>query len=526
MVSRQLQVALERLHRHATRPPVAGPGDTAIASHKLTSKAGSGYEKVRNMLEYQEDHAVTRRAMERILKRTLRFGYTPGLGLPLLQEYVAAGYLPNDRIPESAAVPVEHTVRRYLRLAELMTPVGSLDRAAIRNWCISFAATEIHQRFYPSLAGEVATDAFHATARERLKYKAPVPDPEKDSQTYIACRRTLLRSTDAETAYVLWHKYLPDWHDANGEASVAAIAAAASRVLPVIIQQLRKPLSWRIAPKLKNYGIYFALLHELLETRGATVAAGTVADPAQLETFVRDALDKRYAVENKQIRRRGVRAVAYIFFTKIIVAAGLEFPYDLFVLRHVDYRSLAVNVAFHPILLFLMTSGIGKLGAKNTEAALHGVKLAVYDPGNLPIIVVNNKPGSGWLYATFTLLYAAMFGAIFGGLISALRALHFSPASIAIFAFFLAMVSYFGLRIRHMAKRWKVETGSEGIIAALWNLITLPIVKAGRFLSTSFSSINVFVFLMDFIIEAPFKLILRATDAFLGFLRDKREETY
>jgi len=526
MVSRQLQVALERLHRHITHPPVAGPGDTAITSHKLTSKAGSGYEKVRNMLEYQEDHAVTRRAMERILKRTLRFGYTPGLGLPLLQEYVSAGYLPNEHIPESAAVKVEHIVRRYLRLAELMDPSGGLDRGAIKNWCISFAATEIYSLFYPNLAAEVATDAFHATARERLKYKVPVPDPEKDSQTYIACRRTLLRSTDAETAYVLWHKYLPDWSDANGEGTVIAIAVAASHVLPVIVQQLRKPLSWRISTKLKNYGIYFSLLRELMEQRGANGAAAVLADPAQLEAFIRDALDKRYAVENKQIRRRGVRAVTYIFFTKIIVAAGLEFPYDLFVLQQVDYRSLGVNIAFHPIMLFLMTSGIGKLGAKNTERALAGVKLAVHDPGNLPIIVVNNKPGKGWLYALFTLLYAALFGAIFGGLVAGLRALHFSPASIVIFAFFLAMVSYFGLRIRHMAKRWKVEVGGEGITSALWNLITLPIVQAGRFLSTSFSSINIFVFLMDFIIEAPFKMILRGADAFLGFLRDKREETY
>lgn len=526
MVSRYLQVALERLHRHAVQPPVAGPGDTAVASHKLTSKAGSGYEKVRNMLEYQEDHAVTRRAMERILKRTLRFGYTPGLGLPLLQEYVAAGYLPNGRVPESAAVGVEHTVRRYLRLSELVEPMGGLDPAEVRSWCISFAATEIHATFYPQLAAEVATDAFHATARDRLKYKAPVPDPEKDSQTYIACRRTLLRSTDAETAYALWNKYLPDWAGAHGEAAVAALAPAASRVLPVIVQQLRKQLSWRIAPKLKNYGIYFSLLRELMEQRGARGAAGVLADPAQLEAFVRETLEKRYAIENRQIRRRGVRAVAYIFFTKIVVAAALEFPYDLLVLKSVDYRALGVNVAFHPLMLFAMTSGIGKLGAKNTEAALHGVKLAAYDPANLPIAVVNNKPGSGLMYLTFTVLYAALFGAIFAGLVSALRALHFSGASVAIFVFFLAMVSYFGLRIRHMAKRWKVETGGEGVVAALWNILTLPIVRAGRFLSTTFSSINIFVFLMDFIIEAPFKLILRATDAFLGFLRDKREETY
>lgn len=71
-----------------------------------------------------------------------------------------------------------------------------------------------------------------------------------------------------------------------------------------------------------------------------------------------------------------------------------------------------------------------------------------------------------------------------------------------------------------------MEGPDEGIAAALWGLITLPIVRAGRWMSGRFASINVFIFLMDFVIEAPFKMVLRGMDAFLGFLREKREETY
>jgi hypothetical protein len=123
-------------------------------------------------------------------------------------------------------------------------------------------------------------------------------------------------------------------------------------------------------------------------------------------------------------------------------------------------------------------------------------------------------------------LYIGLFTFIFGGIINVLRSLNFHGASITLFIFFLALVSYFGLRIRFMAKRWKVEGPDEGIAAALWGLITLPIVRAGRWMSGRFASINVFIFLMDFVIEAPFKMVLRGMDAFLGFLREKREETY
>ena len=93
-----------------------------------------------------------------------------------------------------------------------------------------------------------------------------------------------------------------------------------------------------------------------------------------------------------------------------------------------------------------------------------------------------------------------------------------------LFLMFLALVSYFGLRIRHNAQAWKVETEQQGLASLLWNLFTLPIVRAGRALSTKFSSINIFVFTMDYLIETPFKMLLKGSDAFLSFLREKKEE--
>ncbi len=115
---------------------------------------------------------------------------------------------------------------------------------------------------------------------------------------------------------------------------------------------------------------------------------------------------------------------------------------------------------------------------------------------------------------------------IFGVLIALLVAAHFNIASILLFVFFLTFVSYFGLRIRHNARRWKIETYEESTLGLLWNIFTLPIVRTGRWLSAKFSSVNVFVFALDFIIETPFKLVLQTMDSFLNFLKDKREGMY
>ncbi len=63
-------------------------------------------------------------------------------------------------------------------------------------------------------------------------------------------------------------------------------------------------------------------------------------------------------------------------------------------------------------------------------------------------------------------------------------------------------------------------------LALAFNLFALPIVRAGRWLSRTFSSINLFVFVLDFIIETPFKLLLHFSDTFVSFLREKQEDVY
>ena len=53
-----------------------------------------------------------------------------------------------------------------------------------------------------------------------------------------------------------------------------------------------------------------------------------------------------------------------------------------------------------------------------------------------------------------------------------------------------------------------------------------PIVSTGRWFSARFSTINVFVFLLDFLVEVPFKAFLGIFDASLSFIKEHRVDTY
>ena len=88
------------------------------------------------------------------------------------------------------------------------------------------------------------------------------------------------------------------------------------------------------------------------------------------------------------------------------------------------------------------------------------------------------------------------------------------------------MVSFFGLRVRQLAKDLVVLDRRDNLLSVAIDFFAIPIVRAGRWLSVNFSKINVFVFVLDIIIEAPFKLIIDVFEDWFAYMREKREEIY
>ena len=51
----------------------------------------------------------------------------------------------------------------------------------------------------------------------------------------------------------------------------------------------------------------------------------------------------------------------------------------------------------------------------------------------------------------------------------------------------------------------------------------MPIILAGKWLSNGFSKLNIFVFIFDFILEAPFKILVEIADDWTKYVREQRE---
>ena len=508
-----------------TQKPIAAysSGDSFINVNKITEKAGAAYEKLRYLIDYKDDRHIRRSAIERIIKRRILFEGGEGLGLSLIQELIAGRYLPNNTISEHAAIDVEKIISKY-KMLESANPSDLREEPRSRKILVRLMASELEAFFYPNSEDDFVVDAFYETIKDSVRIEEMISNQIIQTQILIACYRSLLNTDDETLFYKLWLKRLPvDWETFEDENALRNIGAKSVQIWKEIRVSLEHPLSYKLLPRFYNYGIYFSDIREVVRAYGAE-SERVLSDHAGLKEFAKKFLAKNYTQQYAKVRGSAIRAVFYIFLTKMLLALALEVPYQMYFLKSIEYTPIATNLLFHPFLLFFVTMSVRPLGDENTRSIIGGVE-GVLSGDDIKLIKIKVN-GTGFFNSLFLFLYAILFLVVFGAIVGALRGWNWSIVSIFLFVCFLTLVSYFALRIRHSANKWKVAKEDDRIITLAFNLFALPIVRAGKWLSRKFSSINLFAFVLDFIIETPFKMLLHISDAFVSFLKEKQEDTY
>lgn len=491
----------------------AGHGDHAEASlevNDVVSAVAGTYEKLRYLLEYREEHTVRRAAIERMLRRRILIEGRQFDGARFMRELVEGKYLPAHDATEEFARAASATVARFEELAD---HAGEEHRRML----LSLAASEIEGLVAPVQGALDASviDAMYKTIRPNLM-AAGYSAREIDTQLFCACRRALLSSDDESLAYALWLAYMPLWK--TGAVDLRETASSVPGTLAAIRRDVAHGLQWLIVPRIKREAISFRILRSYLSED----PHADLGDEQSLAGYARRFLDRVYETERARIKESGIRAVAYLFVTKFVIALLVEAPYEYFVLGGLNYVPLVVNLVFHPALLFTLTRGIGSFTARNTEAVVADMHRILYDGSTRAIVA---RAGYGGLTAIFAVFYALLIAGVFGGIIGILQAFEFNIVGGALFLLFLSLVMFFAFRIRMRARRW-VVIEERGVPALVTNALIAPIVRVGRYLSRTFSSINVFVLLMDFILETPLKMVLNFSHHFLIYLREKANEVY
>ncbi len=383
-------------------------------------------------------------------------------------------------------------------------------------------ACEIEEALVPAHLHHAVIQLMKESVGRTLEFEDAVDDTEKELQILLAAHRAFMKSDRAMDEYLLLKQISPEWTSQSPQYA-EAMAPYIERIREHIEGHISHPLGDRLQRVMKRYVTIFNVLRDaIVASEDVTL---TLTRPAALDTAVEEQYDERLSKNNRRLRGKASRSIVYLFMTKFLIALALEVPYDLFFHGSIQYLPLGINIIFHPLLLFFIAIFIRPPRKENKQSVMSGVREVVYDiplkvfPDRLAI----RKPRVSPLAIIYKTVYIAVFLLVFAFILSLLNRLNFTALSMVLFVFFLSVVSFFGLRIRHTAREILVIPRRDNIIALLIDFLTLPILQLGRWVSKKFGQINVFVFILDFMIEAPFKAFVEMTEEWFSFVREQRD---
>lgn len=512
------------------KPPVEDvPKDAVrIEVNKTISRVAFFYEKFRNAIDYKEEHLLRKHTINRILKRRL----VPGAKIDrvarhLIYELIRGRYLPNNAVPETKISEVAHTINNYiLLLHEIVRDFKGQGYYDYRKWILSIAAVELETQLASVHREEALVDFAFRTVSENLEWKEEtISQKDKNTLLYIAIHRALIKSDSAILIHHLWNFEFGEWKHATPD-DIQRAGREIGKFRKEVNRYLNHRLNEYLFQKIKKTSVLFQILQDVIE-ENPQEAADILSDQERLDTSIRNAAAGRYKKARLKLERSVKRSLIYLLFTKTLLALIVELPYDRYFVNEVNYTPLFINILFHPFFLFVLAVTINTPGNKNTERIVQGIhgilspsleakpKWRIRPPKRRPVTML-----------IFQIIYGIAFIFSFGGLISLLAILKFNAVSIAFFIFFLTVVSFLGIKLRLDNKELQMQTRKEGFSSLLIDFFTVPIVRVGHWLSLKAPKVNVFVFILDVIIEAPFKSFVEISEEWVEYIKEKKDEIY
>ncbi len=515
----------------------------------LISRLSFFYEKIRNAIDYDEEHLLRKNAISRILRRQLVIeGAVMGansrqIAEHLLVELIRGSYLPNNQLPETAINEVEAKLAKYLRLKDelsaRMTANWSLggdinetkDLVQRKNnligWIITLAACEIEEHLAPDRVKQTIVDNLFTSLSQKIQLPKDLPyEDDREIQIYLSIGRKYLKFDEDMLSFVLFKYYNSGWTEFTGRSDkIAVIADGLDALRKTVDTQLSHPLSRQLDRIVRRYSLYLYILSETIATDPAKLYTELQKGERNLIAAINKVCNQKYRRAKNRLWRAAVRSIIYIFLTKSIFVFLIEVPAIKLFNEPINPVSLAVNVSFPALLLFIIVFLTRKPGDDNTRMIVDGIKeVALADAPTAQPIVLRQPVRRTWLKDWFfNLIYASGFMVSVYVIVRVLTAINFNWVSIIIFLFFLAFVSFFSVRTTKGLKELTVVERRENIFTLLLDLFYMPIIMAGRWLSGKFSKINIFIFLFDFVIEAPFKVLVEIAEDWTKYIRERRE---
>lgn len=489
-----------------------------ISVNPVVAKFATWFEKLRNVMEYREEEVMLRAAIERILRRMLLLGgnakTTAG---PLVRELLWARYLPDNSVPESIIDKVELSIELHLRLRLLVMQRHKIPDSNLNELIYQMMSSDIAHILQPHHEKQLISNFMFQVLRDDIVI---VDDNEqtRDAQVYIAIRKSFAKDDLAFLRYHILQLYF-------GSLTIQTINAIADNFMQgyqEMVREMHYPRKEKIYSFIKQRTAAFLILEDILRSHKGNIA-NFLTNQTAVERSVYNACDEKYNSVASKVQRAVIRSVFFILMTKVMFAFAIEGTYDRLIYGHIIWLTLIINTSVPPLLMLFISFFFRPPGPENTLRIYNAIKILLYDDNPRLGEVMSVKKQTTRPRAIFTILWLFAFLVSFGAIIYVLNLIQFNFVSIGIFLFFLAIVSFFAYRLSLIASLYRMGE-RQSLLTPFVDFFFMPVVRVGRDLSSNISKVNILLFIMDFFIETPFKLLFAFFEQWFVFLHSKREE--
>ena len=522
----------------------------------LISRVAFFYEKIRNAVDYEEEHLLRKNAIARILRRqvmiegVVKEADSEGIANHLLVELIRASYLPNNKIPETKIKEIARLLEKYIRLKDQMvlkinsslsikTDINQAkdlinEKNHLVSWLLTLAACEIEENLAPNRIKQMIVGNLFDVLSKNIQLPIDLPyESDLEIQIYLSIGRTYLKLDEDMLSFVLFKYYNNDWLELHEKKSLSLeddkkireMAAKIPEMKAVVKKQLNHPLTKQLDKLAHIYSLYFSILSETVENDPTKVYSELQKGEKAFVISLKKVCNQKYKKAKNRLWRAAVRSIIYIFLTKSIFAIAIELPAIKWFDETLNAASLAINITFPAILLFFIVLSTRTPKDDNTDKIINGIKEVAFvgHEKKQPIVLRKPTRRSTITDLIFGLIYIASFFVSIYFILWALDFIKFNWVSKTIFLFFLAFVSFFSIIVTKGVKDLMIVERRENLLTFILDLFYMPIILVGKWLSNNVSKINVFIFIFDFILEAPFKILVEIAEDWTKYVRERRE---
>ncbi len=531
-ISKQTKKLIEQYKKwHYSLEPKEGI--TTVHVDEVASRVAAFYEKIREFIDWKEEHLLKKGVIERNLRRRM----LPHINLsagefikiyisaePLVLELIRSGHFPNNSIEELKIKEVQRVIDKYIQILNNSPADKNDSRLNLYQWISSIAACEIEEILSPSIKERALMEHMYEQMKTKIKLSKDqqISEEEKNIQIFVSIQKALFDLDYSVISYHLIKYKFPNWSNLSPEY-INIVASGIYDIKNGIDANLNHPLAGKINNICQRYNTPYFILDDII-SEDPLGAEEKMMDPKKLESLIKEKYNKRVKNLRIKIRRAAFYSIISIFITDILFLFTIEIQLTRY-FGQFTMTSTLVNIFVPTMLMAFLALTVKDPPKGNIEKVIMETIKIAYEREKKETYDIKSFRKRGPIFGLIiTAVYLLSTLASIGVIVWGLNKINFPPFSYPIFITFLSLIAFAGTKIRQKARALQMVEERDTFLDTLVDFFALPIIHLGRWLTIRWKRYNLLSTLFNALLDMPYSIFVEFIEQWRYFLKEKKEK--